>query len=87
MMAALYFANALDDVSNYTFAGSFSDAYAVANLGDDGDSSPFFVTLGYTYNIGPASLVYFELQNIDNDVDNQDAQTIVRSTFKYDFGS
>lgn len=79
------FANAADDVSNLTLTGKFGNAYAVYNLGDDGSNNPQYGTLGYTLNIGAGSLMYFEYQFVDDDTP-ADEETILRATYKYDFG-
>jgi len=78
------FADAGDDVTNITLSAAYQNAYLVLNQGDVGNRSPRFVTLGYYIELAPASLVYFELQNIDDDTD-ADATTIARATYKYDF--
>jgi len=78
------FADAGDDVTNITLSAAYQNAYLVLNQGDVGDQSPRFVTVGYYFDLAPASLVYFELQNVDDDTD-ADATTIVRATYKYDF--
>jgi predicted porin len=78
------FADSDDDVSHVTLTGTYGNAYVVFNRADSGDLNPQFATLGYTLNIGPSALMYFEYQNIDDDTEN-DSETILRATFKYDF--
>jgi len=79
------FANANDDFTNVTLTSTFGNAYAVYNRGDDGTNNPQYGTLGYTLNIGSGALMYFEYQFIDDD-SPQDEETILRATYKYDFG-
>lgn len=80
------FARSADDVANTTLAATFGNFYTVLNVEDNGgEQNPAYGTLGYTLNIGESSLMYFEYQLID---DGSDAgnETIVRATYKYDFG-
>lgn len=79
------FADSNDDFTNITLSGSFGGAYAVYNRGDSGTNNPQFGTLGYTLNIGEGTLMYFEYQFIDDDTP-ADEETILRATYKYDFG-
>jgi hypothetical protein len=46
-------------------------------------NDPFYGTLGYTHNIGPGALMYFEYQINDSDT-AADAENILRVTFKFD---
>lgn len=80
------FADAVDDVNHITFAGTLGNFYAVYNQQNNGSAGndPFFGTLGYTKNIGPGTLMYFEYQIVDND-NADDSETIIRATFKYDW--
>lgn len=82
-MADEDFADAGDDVSHITLAGSMGDIYAVYNQQDNGGNSPFYGTLGYKYDIGPGTLMYFEYQLNDDDT-GADAESILRATFKFD---
>ena len=80
------FAFANDDVSNTTVSATLGSFYTVLNVTDDGSSSdPFFGTLGYTLGLGDDSLMYFEYQVIDDGTE-ADSETIIRATYKYDFG-
>lgn len=79
------FAQAADDVTHTTLAGSVGPVYAVYNITDNGSSSdPFYATLGYTWTITDSTLMYFEAQTTDPDTD-EDAETILRATYKLDF--
>lgn len=75
----------VDDVNHITLSGSLGNFYAVYNQQDNGSAGndPFYGTLGYTKNIGPGTLMYFEYQLNDSDTD-EDAESIVRATFKFD---
>lgn len=84
-LADEYFADSNDDFMNVTLSGSAGPAYFVYNRGDSGSNNPQYGTLGYTWNIGSASLMYFEYQFVDDDSPN-DEETILRATYKYDFG-
>ncbi len=79
------FANAADDVSHFTIAGTYGNFYAIYNQQDNGSAGndPFYGTLGYYTNIGSGGLMYFEAQVVDND-DADDAETILRATYKFD---
>lgn len=79
------FADADDDFSNVTLTSTFGNAYVVYNRADSGTNNPQYGTLGYTLNIGEGSLMYFEYQFIDDDTP-ADEETILRATYKYDFG-
>lgn len=80
------FADSDDDFTNVTLSGTFGNAYAVYNRGDSGSNNPQYGTLGYTLNIGEGTLMYFEYQFIDDDTP-ADEETILRATYKYDFGA
>ena len=73
-----------DDLTNLTFAGTFGNAYVVANLGDSGDASPYFATLGYYTDLNPAATMYYELQTVDAD-DGTDSEILGRAVFIYNF--
>ena len=73
-----------DDLTNLTFAGSFGNAYVVANVGDSGDTSPYFATLGYAMDLTPAATVYYEVQTVDAD-DGTDSEILGRAVFIYNF--
>ncbi len=81
------FAASSDAVTHTTLTATYGNAYTILNRTDNGDAggNSGYGTLGYTLNIGDASLMYFEYQLID---DGSDAgnETIVRATYKYDFG-
>lgn len=79
------FADAVDDVSHITVAGTLGDFYALFNQQDNGSegSNPFYGTLGYKYDIGPGTLMYFEYQINDSDT-AADTESILRATFKFD---
>lgn len=79
------FANADNELSNATLTGTYRDLYAVYNIEHSGYNNPQYGTLGFTLSIGSASLIYFEYQYNDNDGPG-DNETIVRATFKVDFG-
>jgi len=79
------FANSADDFTHVTVAATLGDLYAVANVGDNGPLSPSFATLGYTLNLGPGSLFYFEAQTLDSDEPGTDATTIGRATYVFTF--
>jgi len=80
------FAGEVDDVSHITLAGTYGNFYAIYNQQDNGDAgnSPFYGTLGYTHSIAKGTLMYFEYQLVDDDVEDEDTETIVRATFKFD---
>ncbi len=79
------FAGGVDDVTNVTLTGTFGKFYAVFNAQGNGDNGEDgnFATLGYTLNIGPSTLMYFEAQSLDNG--GPETTTFLRATFKYDF--
>lgn len=79
------FADSDDDFSNVTLTATYGNTYAVYNRGDSGSNNPQYGTLGYTLNIGSGSLMYFEYQFVDDDTP-ADEETILRATYKYDFG-
>ena len=58
------FVDNTEDANNVTVSATYSNAYLVFNQGDNGDTNPFFATIGYTLNIGPSTLMYYELQTI-----------------------
>ncbi len=79
------FVGGTENATHVTLTGKYGNAYAVYNIADDGTNNPQYGTVGYTLNIGSASLMYFEYQFNDNDtaVDNE---SILRATYKFDFG-
>ncbi len=79
------FADSNDDFTNVTLTSTIGNVYAVFNQGDSGSNNPQYGTLGYTLNIGAGALMYFEYQYIDDD-SPQEEETILRATYKYDFG-
>lgn len=86
------FSGTNDIVTNTTLAASYNSFYAVLNATDNNtDDNPAFGTLGYTWNLGEKSLMYFEYQFVDNGINPLDGvngghDRIVRATYKYDFG-
>ncbi len=85
-MADSDFAGTADDVTHVTFTGTFGNFYTVINQADGlPEDTGSFQTVGYTLNIGASSLMYFEAQSIDGG-DNAGNNTILRATYKYDFG-
>lgn len=76
------FAGDPDDVTVLTLTGTYAGFYALfTTLDDSGPGSNNF-TLGYTWNIADATLMYFELQQLDQSGDDT---TIARATLKRDF--
>lgn len=77
------FAGDSDDNTVLTVTGTFGGFYALGTTVDSsGDGSSNF-TLGYTWNIAPKTLMYFELQQLD--IEGAET-TIGRATLKRDFG-
>ena len=86
------FVDGTEDLTNVTLAGTYGSAYVVANVGDDGDNSPYFATLGYASSLDPASVLYYEAQIVDSDSvdefgEDVDATLIGRIVYIYTFNS
>jgi predicted porin len=77
------FAGADDSADNLTVAATYDNYYLIVNDGDNAGGTTDFATLGYTYKISDSALMYFEYQNVSNDVSDDD--TFARATFKLDF--
>ena len=81
------------DASSIVINAAISNFYAHLELGD-GDGAafasgvgedPVYITLGYTHNIGPRTLMYFEISDFDKDTGNSnDDDTRGRAVLKYD---
>ena len=75
-----------DEQTTVSFAGTLGNFYGVLETRDNGAGNDLLSgTLGYTWNIAPSSLMYFEAQTLDNDVPGEDTRTILRATYKFDF--
>ena len=80
------FSGSADDQTQFSAAVTISDFYGVLETRDNGNGNDLLsATLGYTWNIAPSSLMYFEIQTLDDDVAGVDATTIGRATYKFDF--
>ena len=75
-----------DDQTQFSAAATLGDLYGVLETRDNGNGNDLLsATLGYTWNIAPSSLMYFEIQTLDDDIAGVDATTIGRATYKFDF--
>jgi predicted porin len=64
--------------------GNFIAQYGVINTdGVGNEASPTNLTLTYTQNLGPATLVYYEFRSLDADTPTSDAATVLAAVLKY----
>ncbi len=78
---ALYDFNIHYESVDFGNSSTANTALNTSNLNVDQTS----LTLGYTLNLGPRTLIWFELQQLDRDtVNDNDDRTIGRATLKYD---
>ncbi len=77
------FAGDTDDQTVLTLTGTYGSFYGLATTRDTSGPGSSNFTLGYTWNIAPKTLMYFEVQQWD---DNGADTTIGRATLKRDFG-
>jgi predicted porin len=64
--------------------GNFIAQYGVINTdGVGNEASPTNLTLTYTQNLGPATLVYYEFRSSDDDTPTSDAATVLAAVLKY----
>ena len=77
----------VDDKTSLQLQGTFGNFIAQYGVIDtDGvgnEASPTNLTLTYTQNLGPATLVYYEFRSKDDDVANKDAATVLAAVLKY----
>ncbi len=73
-----------DDNGFHIYAG-FGNAYLDVGSAsiDATDATTMGITLGYTHNIGPRTLMWFEFNTYNAD-DDSDDDTLAIATFKYD---
>lgn len=79
------FADLEDDFANVTVTASFGNSYALFNRGYGDRNNPQYLTVGYTLNLDPSALMYFEYQFVDDDTP-ADEENLLRAVLKYDFG-
>ena len=77
-------ANGGEDTTGIDIFAALGNAYIDVGTVDQGNS-PFGVTLGYTKDIGPQTLAWFEIQAIDPDLDGADTAVALRAALKYDW--
>jgi len=73
-----------EDATAFDIFAALGRAYIDVGTVDQGNS-PFGVTLGYTLNIGPDTLAWFEVQATDPDIDGGDTTFELRAALKYDW--
>ena len=77
-------ANGGEDANAFDVYLAYGSAYIDIGTIDQGNS-PFGVTLGFSTDIGPKTLAWFELQAVDPDIDGEDTAFDVRAALKYDW--
>jgi predicted porin len=75
------------DRTSFQLQGSYGNIiaqYGVINTdGVGNEASPTNLTLTYTQNLGPATLVYYEFSSQDADTPTSDASTVLAAVLKY----
>jgi predicted porin len=75
------------DRTSFQLQGSYGNIiaqYGVINTdGVGNEASPTNLTLTYTQNLGPATLVYYEFRSLDADTPTSDAATVLAAVLKY----
>lgn len=73
-----------EDATGVDLYAAFGNVYIDIGQIDQGDTTPFGVTLGYTHSVGPQTTMWFEVQSVDAD-DGSDNDNTLRAALKYDW--
>lgn len=73
-----------DDLTSFQLQGTFGNFAAQFGSNDNGENTRTAIVLSYTHNMGPGTLMYFELLNHDPDVDDVDAETTIAAVLKHE---